>query len=296
MAGIVEEIQRDALNSAASLSDVLRKARVVAAKLGQQQPLDWVDSELNGYEGEVPNYRIVEGQARVRNPYYGWQPIMFSGIKFQSTVCSRHMGNPVRELEYFASGKGEVLVPLPDELAADLCHSSGNDALPISVFLPRNGIIRILDIVRTKILDWSLSLQAAGIEGEGLSFSPAEKAMAHNPSITYQIGSIGTFAGTLGGSVGRDVHATATNAPAELEKAARLVEGIKVFDGDLGLPPTLDREMRAHVDALDQELRKPCPETGTVAGIVRSIRAIAENVAGNVFASGIVALASNIHL
>ena len=270
MTGIVAEIQRGALDSSTSLSDLLRKAKVVASKLGQQQPLGWVESELNGYEGGVPEYRILHGQAKIRNPYRGWQPFLIGDLGLQEQVCGRHMQNPVRELEHLLSSIGDILVPLPDEFSASLCEAAGASAYPIAIFLPKNGVVKILDIVRTKILDWSLSLQNAGIEGEGLSFSAEEKAVANNPNVTYHIGSIGSFAGNLGGTVGRDVHASSSQeVGAELEKVAKLVQDIRSLDGRLGLTPSSEREMRAHVAALDEELAKPEPETGKISGSSR---------------------------
>ncbi|TLU71546.1 AbiTii domain-containing protein [Lichenicoccus roseus] len=297
MSGIVDEIQRGALDSSTPLSDLLRKAKVVASKLGQQQPLDWVECELNGYEGDVPDYRILRGLAKVRNPYHGWQPFLIGDLKLQERVCGRHMLNPIRELEHLVSSRGDILVPLPDRLAADLCELAGTSALPIGVFIPKNGVIKVLDIVRTKILDWSLTLQNAGIEGEGLSFSPEEKAVANNPNVTYHIGSIGSFAGNLGGTVGRDVHASSSQKVAgELERVAKLVQEIRSLDGRLGLTPSSEREMKAHVSALEEELAKPAPATGKISGIIRAIGAIAQSVAGTVVSNGILSLIDGVSL
>ena len=252
---------------------------------------------MNGYEGDVPEYRILHGQARIRNPHRGWQPFLIGDLELQGQVCGRHMQNSVRELEHLVSSTGDILVPLPDEFSASLCELAGASAFPIGIFLPKNGVIKILDIVRTKILDWSLSLQNAGIEGEGLSFSPEEKAVANNPNVTYHIGIIGSFAGNLGGNVGRDVHASSSqDVGAELEKVAKLVQEIRSLNGRLGLTPSSEQEMKAHVAALDEELAKSEPETGKVSGIVRAIGAIAQSVAGTVVSNGILSLVSGINL
>jgi hypothetical protein len=40
-----------------------------------------------------------------------------------------------------------------------------------SLFTPRTEIVRIVDQVRTILLNWSLKLEEEGILGEGLSFS-----------------------------------------------------------------------------------------------------------------------------
>ena len=297
MASIVEEIQRDALDSSTSLSDLLRKTRVVASKLNQAQPLEWVESELNGYKDEVPDYRILHGQAKVRNPYHGWQPFMIADLEFQNTVCGKHIQSPVRELEHFVSTKGDMVFQLADEQSALLCRLAGSPPPPIAIFLPKNGAIRMLDTVRTKILDWSLSLLAAGIKGEGLSFSPAEKAVANNPSVIYHIGTISNFSGNLGGNVGRDVRASGPQqVGAELAKATDLVKQIRRLQGQLGLTSAAEGEMSAHVTSLDEELKQPAPDSGRLIGLLRSIRTVCEGATGNLVAAGIMSLVGNIHL
>ena len=58
---LVKEIRNDVLDSSKSLTDALRRAKVLAASLGNQTFSEWVDRELNGYpdEGSVPDYRKV---------------------------------------------------------------------------------------------------------------------------------------------------------------------------------------------------------------------------------------------
>jgi len=53
-----------------------------------------------------------------------------------------------------------------------------NVPAPPFLIIQRNRLIGILDTVRTTILEWSLKLEEDGIIGEGMSFSPQEKAMA----------------------------------------------------------------------------------------------------------------------
>jgi len=55
MPSLVEELQRDALNANAKVSDLLRKAKAIAVKLELPELEEWVEHELNGYpEGDVP--------------------------------------------------------------------------------------------------------------------------------------------------------------------------------------------------------------------------------------------------
>lgn len=80
MASLVLELQRDALDKSVSTTDLLRKALVVARKLKVTDLVEWLTHELNGYpEGaDVPEYRKLQGELKVHNPYHGWMPLMMS--------------------------------------------------------------------------------------------------------------------------------------------------------------------------------------------------------------------------
>ena len=47
--GLIEEIQREALDASVSVGGLLRKVKLAAAKLRLAKVEQWVDSELKGY-------------------------------------------------------------------------------------------------------------------------------------------------------------------------------------------------------------------------------------------------------
>lgn len=298
MVSLVQELEQEAYNSSASLSNMLRKAKAVAVKLQLQQPMEWVESELNGYNSrEVPDYRKLTGHARTRNPYHGWQPVMFGDAEIERMVCEHPIANSVRELEHLLETKGDPSIALSGRQVEMLCEMANMPTLPISVFFSRGSFVSILDAVRNKVLDWSLQLQAAGIKGEGMSFLPEEKAKVSDKGNTYNIGSIGNLTGNLGGHVGGDVNATSTqNVGQELEKVAALVGQLRSYQGRMGLNAQQDAKMDGYVDALDEELRAKKPKTGAITGLLKSIKATAEGAAGNLVASGVISAISNINL
>jgi AbiTii len=69
MPTIIEQIQLDALSKSVSVSDLLRRVKLAAVKLGLGQIEDWVERELNGYKTEVPDYRVVHGVPMAKHPY-----------------------------------------------------------------------------------------------------------------------------------------------------------------------------------------------------------------------------------
>jgi hypothetical protein len=180
MSSLVEELQRDALDSSIPVADLLRKALVVATKLKLDEFREWVELELNGYRVvDVPYYRKAIGQAILHNPRRGAMPMVFGDPKMAEVVSQHEHRAPVGPLEELAGSSGSRLaVDFPPELQnlllAPFPYQPGIPQLEIS----RSSVVMILDAVRNAILKWSLTLEAEGIVGEGMSFSPIEREKA----------------------------------------------------------------------------------------------------------------------
>jgi AbiTii len=102
MASLIEQLQAEALDSRVAVADLLRKAKVVAEKLGVREFAEWVDRELNGYsqDDEFPTYRRLHGEFQAFNPYHGWQPIIFSEPeKVKWLFEPRELTNPAGQIE-----------------------------------------------------------------------------------------------------------------------------------------------------------------------------------------------------
>src|SRR5437867_12537470 len=78
MSSLVLQLQGECLDSSASTLEILRKALVVARKLGVKDFQAWIEKELKGYDdfANIPSYRKLRGQLRAFNPYVGWIPII----------------------------------------------------------------------------------------------------------------------------------------------------------------------------------------------------------------------------
>jgi hypothetical protein len=69
---IVLELQQQAIDSNSDILSLLRKALLVARKLGLKDLQEWIDNELNGYKeiSKIPAYRQIHGELKA------WTPIM----------------------------------------------------------------------------------------------------------------------------------------------------------------------------------------------------------------------------
>ena len=166
---IVLELQREALDRKCSVSDLLRRAMVVAQKLKLTEFEKWIGNELEGYNGaasEVPAYRRVLGQVKVNNPYRGWMPMTFEDPEEAELLSSRLCGQSVAELEHLLSGKktsSALLMSFPPDLERDLMKSMNPVALKPFLQVSASSVFGILDAVRTSVLKWALRLETDGI-------------------------------------------------------------------------------------------------------------------------------------
>lgn len=200
MPGLVHQLQQIAMGSSTPLSEVLRTARVVASKLGLVEDLDWINHELNGYDGATPPpYRRVRGDLRARNPYNGYMmPIRVLDPAVTITLETTTTTQPVSELEHLLSQSSQqIQVRCPynhREYIRSNAEEHQREWIDPVLIIPRNSLIGILDTVRNRVLEWSLDLERRGIIGEGLAFSENEKAAAKQMQSVH----IGQFNGVLG--------------------------------------------------------------------------------------------------
>ena len=174
---LVLELQRLAQASDTDLPELLRRAKVVATKLGQDDALLWIDQEINGYHSEVPPYRVVPSELRVHNPYHGWNAVAWGeGGHAQEHFATAKLQMPISQVEAAIKDDGDIAVQITQpEMDVLLLLNPDFARLPSRRYMGRGSFVGILECVRAKILDWSLALEKKGVLGEGMTFNEAEK-------------------------------------------------------------------------------------------------------------------------
>lgn len=252
MAGLVLELQKDAMDSSIKLSDLLRKALVVAKKLGVREFQEWVESELNGYDDmdKIPTYREVTGMIKCYDPNVGWIPAVVLDEKMANALLKRKMKQSIGDLESLLgmTSSGFVLMQYPPEVENILMRIGSYEAKP-GLFVGANIVHGILDKVRNAVLEWALKLEEEGILGEGLSFSAQEKDKAQaNPNINIQ-----NFQGILGNvsnsSISQDVRMSIQTG--DFKSLAEILEAKGISTEDI-------KELKKAI-ATD-----PIPQSGTL--------------------------------
>lgn len=282
MDSIVLELQRDALNKTVAVTDLLRKAYVVAKKLKIPDFEEWANNELNGY-GEsktVPKYRMVSGHVKAWNPYHGWQPVVIDDAEKEKAISSRACGQTIAEIEDLVKGRdanGTFHMPFSGKVLNQLRRAIDFDT-EITLITDRTALVRILDSVRNIILNWAMKLEEDGILGEGYTFTQKEKHAVEKHSYN-----INNFYGSVeGAQIQQGTSASSQMQEFDLEKAHQIHDDIRNAMSELRLSEPLRAEVGAELDTIETQIKSPRPKTPIIKECFGSLRKILEGAGGNI--------------
>ncbi|WP_316219162.1 hypothetical protein [Bradyrhizobium sp. SZCCHNR2026] len=283
MATIVEKLQQAALDKDTPVNDLLRRVKFVATKLGLPSVEEWVDHELNGYASDAPpDYRRVHGTPIAVNPYRGPMPIggYVDGLSWKT------VREPVSALEALlnSTGSGGTLqIGYSDKIREKLDHSNDVHGWNYYLQVSPSELRRILDRVRTLVLDWALTLEKTGIMGTEDSFDRAEKDKAQATATTINIGHISSLVGNLGhGNVSGSITVSNLNT----EQIGSIIPQLRGHRDELvsagAHGPTLDDRL----DALEKAIANPQPDHSFLRGLLTDLRNCMSGAAGSLVATG----------
>jgi len=231
---IIVEIQKDALNEGVSVEALVRKAYLAAKKLGLEDFSGWARGELSGYEpgGKIPEFRKISGEIKARNPFHGWQPIVWNTAKAQKTLEEKlsniRICQSIGELEQIyisdPNGLGHMSIGAEAETAL---RKAIDHNVPIVLEVTTSQLKGILSRVRQYVLDWAIELEKMGVKGEGLTFSEAEKTEAKKADLPQSI-HIGHIEGGIQishGNISNTSHITVNTLVQEIEDS---IDGLDI--------------------------------------------------------------------
>lgn len=182
---LLREIEDAAVNSSVPLPDLLRKCKVLAARLKYPDFVTWVSRELNGYSKDelLPEYRQIEvGPAfgHFVDPY--GRQVHNAQIPF--SALPKNIRNEFKKIQFRESvsalassltAEGTFMRKWPPELLR-LVAPVYEESTLVDAFqpIPLAKIEGILDTVRTRVLDFVLAIQTENPDaGETLPNAPA---------------------------------------------------------------------------------------------------------------------------
>lgn len=197
---LLQTIQADIVGPT-PISDVLRKASILAYRLKNVEFKEWVSHELNGYYGDepiLPDYRIQKSMLfgtftnmawRVNNAQIPLDVIPEGSRELVTTLTLRQ---GVKELESFLesakqSELGYLQEPLPPALAAYLSNRVYEHMTCVNVWraLTREAIIHVLESTRNRLLTLLLELADQYPDAAILDFNVTEKNPAPDKVAQY---------------------------------------------------------------------------------------------------------------
>lgn len=294
MPPLIIQLQEAAMNHSVKVSELLSKAKVTASKLKLGQLLEWIELETNGYgDRPVPSYRELRAEPKLVNPLRGLTPILSDDPAFMAQISVARTSQSVSELESLVSGSATHLrMIFPPRLQT---YVQRNASLPVAMqgvwLIGANQIEGALNFVRQRVLDWSLELENAGVLGEGFTFSATERVSAM--SVTNNV--YGSNIGVLGNLGDQAVVSNTQQIMSDLPSKDQLLALIEQIRASQSLlPPTVGAEVGASVSILEGEMSGASPDQSKIGAALKSIRTVCEGAAGNLVASGIVGLISQL--
>lgn len=294
MDSVILELQRDALNRNVPISDLLRKALIIAHKLGIKEFETWISKELNGYgdRDEVPQYRHIKGEIKVWNSvHYDWEPVIFKETKYAELLSVRRCVQTIAEIENLIEKNkpsGSFQMPFGKELEEKLIEGM-NIQTQITLLIQETDLVRILDTVRTIVLNWSLKLEEDGVKGEGLSFTTEEKKVAEMQSYN-----INNFYGPINAlqiqqQTENSIQISSTS-PIDLELLKTFISKLRATIPQLFISNDKALELKAEVETVETQSKSPNPKPNIIKQSLSSIRRILEGAGGNIAAQLLIEL------
>lgn len=291
MRSIIQQLQIEASEGKNNVSELLKKAKIIASKLDLVDFLEWINLELSGYEDkeDTPSYRVIKGDPRGWNPFKGWIPLLLGDEDLQDMISKSGISQSIGELENLLDqNNGQNLnIPFSEHNRQVIARAVNFDTKFILLVSPAS-VAGIIEAVRNSLLDWSLKLEKEGILGEGITFSIEEKEKAQKSK--FYINNIETLYGNIGDVSG---HASVTInnfTTQKKEELISLVEQIKKYNNQLNFKDHEKRTIENNLGIIDEQIKIEVPAIGIVRKSLSSIRTIMEGAGGNVIAQGIIVL------
>ncbi|MGL4355130.1 MULTISPECIES: AbiTii domain-containing protein [Aeromonas] len=285
MPALIPELIALASDPTVKTTDLLRKALVAARLLKQHEWAAWINNELQGYpdDSDLPLYRVIRCELKARNPFHGLIPIIIDDLEYAKAITTCRIGQSISGLEELAIPGKNLSVHLPPEMMAMLMQDLNIPMEPKRV-VGGNQIRALIDAVRDKLLTWALDLAEAGIQGEGMSFTPQEQQEAQQLApVNIHIGGNATGFQFMQNSHGGQQQQTVTSEQKQAALAALLPWLAQVI-AQGKLQREVCAELQAELDTLKAQAASPNPKWPVIGAVAGSVRTILEGAGGGVVA------------
>jgi hypothetical protein len=322
---LLRELQKDALDPSVDITTLLRKARVLAARLNNPDFVAWIQHELNGYpeQANLPKYRILAVDAHAHLIIgYTQMPraaVMASQLpeKFRHWATTSNFSSSVAELSALTksatTNNHSIECSWPQELAVKYGASGYGDGRSrvqcirawqdISVA----AVVGIIETIRNRLLEFVLEIEVeapgAGEAEPGQIPLPQEKVtqIFH----THISGGVAHIGGKDSHGGANTVQATSilnsalqqagdgTNQTAftpgsqERSDLERLISLLTDHIADLDLDEKNRKKVEAQLGTMRAQLADDEPDAGIIAQAGATLRNVTEGAIGSLVAAAL---------
>jgi AbiTii len=206
---------------------------------------------------------------------------------------SEETGNQLPHLNTLAQADKETTfhVRYSDAICQRLDKQNGVRGWGWALEVSGAELAKILDRVRTLILEWAINLERIGVVGSDISFNSAEKEKAKQSAMTVNIGIIHSFTGNLGqDNIAGDIAVGTIH----LGQVHDLVGQLKQHADELAGAGVDHKQLEQRIAALEAELAKTAPNQSAIRGLLVELRGGLVGAVANLVASGAVNLLNQI--
>lgn len=253
---LLREIQDAAIDASVPLTALLRKCKVLAARLRNEDFSRWIDNELNGYEStdDLPSYRVlsVNSKGHFSGPFQSGMrnadiPMTCMPESMRESLSHSYLMSPVAALEALVaeSEHSTLAEPWNPDIVA---HFGGEiyqnmQCMQAWKVIPATAVISAVDTIRTRVLNFVLEIEA---EEPGAGEAPANTTPVPEERVqhifnTYITGNVQNLANASPGA-----QQSATYVEQNPELFRELIAAIERS----GAPRPVIAEVRATVDAM----------------------------------------------
>lgn len=168
---LIQDIQAAAISQTTDVPTLLRMCKLLAARISYPQLNEWADRELNGYPDvkSLPDHRVL--RVHSYGTFHGGFrqvnrlqiPVSILPEKLQERFGHAYLGSSISVYAELVIGNttGRVEEPWPVEVALHHASKLTNDMQCVAAWkeIPVGAVIRLLDSVKTRILDYAIDLE-----------------------------------------------------------------------------------------------------------------------------------------
>ena len=280
---IAEKILADILNDA-PISSILLKTKIYASEKNDIELLKWVNNEINGYDNNLPSYRIIDARVNVDifRPFHEIQnypyPVeMVQDKTIRERLSKMPISNPLSQIEEIAKkDEGNVSISIPFPIWDKyMKHCINGKIQGAYQYADITALSNIITSIKSFLVDFFTVIE----ENDELDFSTVMKKK-ENFTINYNAAVINTGEGVVNASTINNI--IGDNNTVSIDNIAELQEILQSLNKIIGTENPDYNEISLD---LEKEFAKSTPSKNFIKRCFQAIKGLVYSISTEIIAS-----------